>query len=64
MLLTRSANARLAKTLGHGITAHLIRIHLRDIVELALEQLTGSVFSLPTDLADTWDAIKNAFQAR
>lgn len=62
VLFAGSAHARLSKTLCDGLTAEVVHVRFRNVVELALEQFSGSVFAFTFDLADARDAIDDTLQ--
>ena len=62
MLLASSTDTGLAQTARHRIPAHLVRVHLGDVVELALQELACCVLALAADLADAWHFVEDALQ--
>jgi len=49
--LPHRAEAGAAHTSSDGLPPHLVRVHLWDVVELALERFAGSVLTRTGDLA-------------
>ena len=64
VLFAGSGHARLSKTLCDGLAAEVVHIRFRDVVKLALEQFSGSVFGFAFDFADARDAIDDTLQRR
>ncbi len=58
MLLACGTDAGLAQALGDGVATHHVSVHLRHVIELAFQQLAGSIFALTTDHANAWDAVE------
>ena len=47
-----------------GLSPHLIRVHLRNIVELVLERLASSILTSARDLANTGSFIQYLLEIR
>ena len=62
VLFASSAHTGLSKTLRDSVAAHVVRVVLWHVVELALEQFAGSVFAFTLDLPDTWNPIDDGLQ--
>jgi hypothetical protein len=53
-----------ASTSGDGLTPNLVRVHLRDVVELILKRLASSVLASTRDLANAGSIIQDLFEVR
>jgi hypothetical protein len=60
--LPHRAEAGAAHTSSDGLPPHLIRVHLRDVVKLALERFASSVLARTGDLAHAGSVVQDPLQ--